>query len=187
MRDDPRGDAGGDRAPSFQQDRPGAEALDRVHVVAHEEHRPAVSARDVLHTPQALLLELRVADRQHLVHDQHLGLEMRRHRKREPHLHAARVAFDGSIEKLADVGESHDLIELLLDLRPPHAEDGTAHVHVFAAGELGMESGARLEERADSTLDPHPAFRRGDDAGQDLEQGALARAVSADDPDDFAL
>ena len=46
-------------------------------------------ARHVLHLAEALLLELRVADRQHLVDDQDLRLQVRRDRERQPHIHAA--------------------------------------------------------------------------------------------------
>ena len=74
------------------------------------------SPRDVLHLAEALLLELGVADRQHLVDDQDLRLEMRRHGEGEPHVHAARVALDRRVEELLDLGEGDDLVELALDL-----------------------------------------------------------------------
>ena len=63
---------------------------DRVHVVADEQHRPAL-AHDVAHLPEALLLERRVADGEHLVDDQDLRLQVRRHRERQPHVHAAEL------------------------------------------------------------------------------------------------
>ena len=74
------------------------------------------SPRHVLHLAEALLLELRVADGEHLVDEQDLGLEVRRDGEREPHVHAARVALDGSVEELLDLGERDDLVELPLDL-----------------------------------------------------------------------
>ena len=48
------------------------------------------SPRDLVHLAQALLLELGVADRQHLVDDQDFRLEMRGDGEGEAHIHAAR-------------------------------------------------------------------------------------------------
>jgi hypothetical protein len=153
--------------------------------VAHEEHGPTVASGDVLHPSEALSLELRVADGKHLVHDQHLGLEVGGHGEGQPHLHPAGVPLDGRVEESSDVGEGHDLVELPLDLRLSHAEDGAAHEDVLPPGELRMEPGARLEERAHPTHYLDPALGRRDNARKDLEQRALPRPVAADDADDL--
>ena len=47
------------------------------------------SPRDVAHLAQALLLKRGVADRQHLVDDQDLRLQVRGDGERQPHVHAA--------------------------------------------------------------------------------------------------
>ena len=73
-----------------------------------------------------------------------------------------------------------------VDLRPPHAEDRAVQVDVLAPGQLGVEAGADLEQRADAAGDLGPAGGRLGDARQDLEQRALAGAVAADDPDHLA-
>ena len=72
--------------------------------------------RHVVHLAEALLLELRVAHRQHLVDDQDLGLEVRGHRERQPHVHAARVVLHRRVDELLDLGERDDLVELPVDL-----------------------------------------------------------------------
>ena len=66
--------------PLRQEQSGGAKLLDRRHAVANENNRPPLTG-DVLHFAQALLLKFGVADREHLIDDQHLGLEMRRDRK----------------------------------------------------------------------------------------------------------
>ena len=48
-------------AAMFETQRNGAEALHGIHVVADEEHGPA-SGRDLAHSPERFLLELRIAD-----------------------------------------------------------------------------------------------------------------------------
>ena len=60
----------------------------RLQLVADEQDRAAVAA-DVAHLAEALLLERGVADGEHFVDDQDLGLEVRGHRERQPHVHAA--------------------------------------------------------------------------------------------------
>ena len=71
---------------------------------------------DVLHLAEALLLELGVADGQHLVDDQDLRLEVRRDGEGQAHVHAARVALHRRVEEPLDLGEGDDLVELALDL-----------------------------------------------------------------------
>ena len=66
---------------------------------------------EVLHAAEAAPLELRVADREHLVDEQDLGLEVRGDREREPHVHAARVALHRRVDELLDPGELDDLVE----------------------------------------------------------------------------
>ena len=66
---------------------------------------------ELLHPPEALLLELGVADREHLVDEQDLGLEVRGDRERQAHVHAARVALHGRVEELLEPGELDDLVE----------------------------------------------------------------------------
>ena len=50
-----------------------------------------------------------------------------------------------------------------------------------------MEAGADLEEGADPALEVDLAFGGGGDAREDLQEGALAGAVPADDAHDLAL
>ena len=77
--------------------------------------------------------------------------------------------------------------KLALDLAPLHAEDRAVQEDVLAAGELGMEARADLEQAADAAADHRAARGRRRDPRQDLEQGRLAGAVAADEPDDLAF
>ena len=49
-----------------------------------------------------------------------------------------------------------------------------------------MEAGAELDQRGDPAVDAHAAAGRLEDAGDELEQRRLARAVAADDAERFA-
>src|SRR5689334_7818107 len=113
--------------------------------MADEQDGPP-AARDLTHLAKTLLLELRVADRQHLVDDQNLGLEMRGNREGQPDVHPAAVALDRRVEKLLGAGKRHDVIELARDLRARHAENRAVQEDVLAARQLGMKARSDFEQ-----------------------------------------
>src|SRR5205823_3305100 len=82
----------------LDEERTIAETLDGVEVMADEDHRSPL-ARDLPHSAEALPLELRVADREHLVHEQNVGTHVRSDAEREPYIHAARVALYGRVQE----------------------------------------------------------------------------------------
>ena len=143
--------------------------------------------RYVLNFLQTFLLKLRITDRQHLVDDQDLRLQMRRDGEGQAHIHSATVALDRRVEEFLDLGKGDDLIELARDLLPAHAEDRAIQEDVLATGQFGVKAGADLEQAADAAAQPHPPLGRLGDAAEDLEQRALAGSVAADDADDLAL
>ena len=144
-------------------------------------------APELLHPAEAAPLELGVADREHLVDEQDLRLQVRRDGEREPHVHPARVALDGRVHEALDPGELDDLVEALRDLAALHAEDRAVQVDVLAPGELRMEAGADLEQAPDAPADLDAPARRRGDAREHLQQRRLAGAVAADDPEHLAL
>ena len=112
---------------------------------------------------EALLLEVGVADREDLVDQEDLWFEVGRHRERQTQVHPGRVALHRRVEELRHARELHDLVELRLDLASAHPKDGTGEVDVVAPGELGVEAGADLEQRADLAADLGPSLGgRGD-------------------------
>ena len=126
--------------------------------MADEKYRTSAAFGYFLHLAQTLLLELRIADGEHLVDDQDFRLQMRRHREGEPHLHAAGIALDRRVDELLDPGEVDDLVELSPDLGAAHAEDGAVEIDVLAPGEFGMKAGADFEQAGDAALDGHASF-----------------------------
>ena len=68
------------------QHRPVAVGLDRAHVVGDEDDRLAALAHPV-EDVGALLLEGGIADREHLVDQEDVGVGLDHHREREPHGH----------------------------------------------------------------------------------------------------
>ena len=129
----------------------------------------------------ALLLELRVADREHLVDQQDVGVDVDRHREAEAHVHARRVVLHRLVDELLEPGEVDDLVEPRVDLPLATAEDRAVQVDVLAAGQLGVEARPQLEQRRDlsrrsgSSRCPGRRMR-----AMHLSSVRLARAVLAD-------
>ena len=72
-----------------EEDRAAAEALDRRGVVRDEDDRPA-ALLELEDLGEALALELLVADREDLVEQEHVGVDVGGDREAEPHVHARR-------------------------------------------------------------------------------------------------
>ena len=81
----------------------------------HEQDR-LVAALELGELVEALVREALVADRQHLVDEQHVGIDVDRDGKAEAHVHAGRVRLDRRVDEVRQLGELDDLVEALLDL-----------------------------------------------------------------------
>ena len=83
-------------------------------------------------------------------------------------------------------GELDDLVEALADLVAAHAEDGAVEEDVLAPGQLRMEAGPDLQQRADPAGHLGIAGARLGDPREQFQHRALAGAVVADQADRFA-
>ena len=171
--------------PLPQQHRALAEPLDLGRVVRDEDDR-AAPLLELEHLAEALPLERLVADREHLVEQEHVRVEVRRDREAEPHVHPRGVRTHGPVDRLLELGERDDLVEALADLRALEPVDRAVQEDVLATGEVGVEAGAELEQRADPSADGDAALGRLDDPGDQPQQGRLAGAVAADEADRLA-
>src|SRR5207249_7906474 len=140
----------------------------------------AALARDVAHLAEALPLKCNVADREYLVDDQDVGLEVGRHGEREPHIHAARVVLDRRVQEGFDTGKVDYLIELALNLPTPHAENCTVHVDVLAPGEFAVKPGPDLKETAEVAVDDGSTAGGLGQSAKNLQQRAFASSVAPD-------
>ena len=108
-----------------------AEPLDRAHVVGHEQDRPSLllEPRKLV---EALLLEVGVADREHLVDQQDVGVDLDRGRECEPDVHPRRVVLELEVHEVLELGERDDVVEALLRLLARKAEHDRVDDHVVA-------------------------------------------------------
>ena len=95
-----------------QQHRTVAQPLDRLCVVRDEDDR-AAAPLELGDLAEALALERLVADGEHLVEQQHVGLDVRRDREAEAHVHPGRVRPHGQVDEALELGERDDLVHQL--------------------------------------------------------------------------
>ena len=155
--------------------------------MAHEQHGPAFAAAHVLHLADGLLLEFGVAHGEHFVHHQYFGLQVCRDGEPEAYGHAAAVALHGGVQVAFAAAEVYDFVELAGNFGAAHAHDGAVHVDVLAAGHFRVEPGAHFEEARDAAPCADGAGGGGGHAAEQLEERALAGAVTPDDSHDVAL
>jgi hypothetical protein len=159
-----------------------AQPFDLSRVVRDEDDR-AAALLELEHLAEALPLECLVADGEHLVEQEHVGVEVRRDREAEPHVHPRGVGAHRPVDRLLELGEGDNLIEALADLRTLQSVDRAVQEDVLAAREVGVEPGSELEQGADPSVDGDAALGRLDDSGDQAQQRRLAGAVPADKAD----
>ncbi len=121
------------------QAHPIADRLYRWCRVRDKDNRSSGS-RKLLHRLHALLLKVLIADREDLVQQQDVGIQIRCNREAEPHLHAGRVVLERHVHEVIETRVAHDPIVNRFDVRPGEAMDGGVEEHVLGAVELLVES-----------------------------------------------
>ena len=135
---------------------------------------------------EATHLEVAVAHGECLVHREDVGPGVGDGGEGEPGPHPHRVVLDGDLHHLGESCELGDATSGLRAVTPRTARDHTEAEHVLAAGEIGVEPGAQLDEGTYRTGDLDGSGGRAADAGDELEQSGLAGPVWADQPDGLA-
>src|SRR5262249_52701067 len=135
---------------------------------------------------KALPLKVRVADRQHLIDQENLGIEVHSDGKRQSHVHPRREVLDRRLHEIGELTEFDDRVVVPVDLAPAESEQSPIQVHVLAPAVLGMEARTKFQQRRDTAADLNPAEVRPQNPGQHLEQRALARSVGPDNAEELA-
>ena len=76
-----------------------------------DEQDRLAAALELRELVEALVGEALVADRQHLVDQEHVGIDVDRHREAQPHVHAGRVGLHRRVDEVLHLGELDDLVE----------------------------------------------------------------------------
>src|SRR5919109_3047686 len=96
---------------------------------------------------EALMREALVTNREHLVYQQHVRIDVNGHGKSQAHVHAGRICLYRRIDEVLKLGELDNLLKAARDLLLREPQHDAVDEHVLAAGDLGMEPGAQLDER----------------------------------------
>ena len=159
--------------------------LQRVHRVRHQHPGPA-RLPELREGLGALLLKPGVADREDLVEQQQVGVDVHHRREAEPGAHSGRVVLELQVLEVLELRELEDLRVArprLARLEPHHHR---VHDDVVVGLELVVEADAQLDDRGQATGRPDLAGVRPVDAGHQLQQRALAGAVAPGDPEELA-
>ena len=179
---DPRRVADGPALSGFEPHSLVAEALHHRQPVGDEQDGLAAPFElgELIETLQA---EPCITDREHLVHQENVGVDVDRHGEPEPHVHAGRVCLDRRVDEVFQLRKFHDLVETVADLTTGQPQHDAVDEHVLATGDLRVEPGAQLDQCRYPSVHTHAAAGGFRDPGDELEQRALARTVSPDDPE----
>ena len=134
---------------------------------------------------EALLLEGGVADREHLVDQQDVGVDLDRHREGQAHVHARGVVLELEVLELLELGELDHALVAGARLARGEPEHDPVQRDVVAGGEVRVEADAELDERRHPPVAPDLPPVGAVDAGQALQQRALAAAVAPDDAEEL--
>jgi hypothetical protein len=151
-----------------------------LRVAVRDEHDRGAAVDAPAQRGAGFFLELEIADREHLVDQQHVGLDLDRDRKAQAHDHAGRVARDRLVEKVAQLGKLEDRRQPPHDLAPAQAEHEPGQHRIVAPGQVRHEAQCERQQLARHRCTADAAAVRRDDAGHGAQKCTFARAVAAD-------
>ena len=144
------------------------------------------SSRIRLNTSKHFCCERGVADGENLVDQQDVRVDLNRHREREPDVHAGGVVLELELLELAQFGEVDDRVIARAGLARGEAHHDPVEHDVVARGEILVEADAELDEGRQAPVHPDSSAVDAVDAGQALQQRALAAPVAPGDPEELA-
>jgi hypothetical protein len=124
---------------------------------------------------------------QHLVDQQDLGVDLDRGGEGETHEHPRGVVLQAQVHEPLELGEGDDVVKTGHRLLAAEPEHDRVDDDVVASVQVGVEADAELDERGEPPGDRDAAGVDAVDAGDALQQSALAAAVAPDDPKEFPV
>lgn len=179
------GGAGNGDFALFEHDGTVTEAQDVIHGVSDEDDGLlTVEGGEIIIT---FFLEGGVADGKDFIEDEDIAFGTDSDRESEANLHTGRIIFELLVHEIFELGEFDDVVIHGGDFGIAEAKHGAIQVDVFAAGEFHIETDAKFDKGDEVAIDDDLATAGVIDAGENLEEGGLARAVATDDANEFAF
>ena len=155
--------------------------------MTYEQDGSATTRGHFLHLADSFLLELSITHCEDFIHNKNFWFKKSGDGEAETHGHTRGETLNRGVKIALDASEVDNLIELAVNLMAGHTHDAAIHIDILTGGHLGMEASTDLKEGSNTASIGDMAGRRGSDVAEELQQGALAGSVLADDTDDVTL
>ena len=132
------------------------------------------------------LLIAGVADAERVVGQNDVRIEHERRREGQPSILLSGVMQDATVDEIFHVAEREDFGNPRLQPGRFHAEQRSQDMKILTTSKLTAKGRAQRVQQDAQPLSPDIAAGRKGDAGQDVEERALACAVRTDDADPLA-
>src|SRR5256885_14751354 len=100
----------------------GAQRGDAIELMRDHDHGTAF-ARQLAHTIKRSLLKSMIADGEHLVDDEHVGVHVRSYCEAQSCAHPARITLHWRVDEFLELREGNDVIEPSVDVGARHPHD----------------------------------------------------------------
>lgn len=138
-------------------------------IVRHIENGLSRSA-ELADAPETLVDKTRITNRQCLIDDKDIGVDVHSGRKSDTRIHAGRVGSHRLLKKLAYIRKHLDIAHARFHLAPAEAHQRPIHHDVFAPGEVRVEPGSEFEQRGNLAVDLQLALGGLQNRADDLQQ-----------------
>ena len=128
---------------------------------------------------QAFELKLGVPHSKSFIDDEDIRFQSRSSGEGKPGLHPGGKSFKGSVDKFCQFAKFDDPVRLGLDLLAAHPQAQPSHADILPAGVLLIKTGAQLEDGRQTAMYLHISLGFIQSACQYFEEGALPRAIAA--------
>jgi hypothetical protein len=105
----------------------------------------------------------------------------------EAQLHPGAVALQRSVYELLDLGEGNNFVEFSSNFGSAHSQDSATEEYIFSPRKIRVKPSANFEQAADPTDEFRMTCGGPGDPSKNFQQRALASAIPADEPYNFAL
>ena len=135
----------------------------------------------------AFCLEKYITNRQCLIYNQDLRIDIDGNCKGKTYKHTAGIGFHRLMDIISDICKSKDIIQLCVDLFLRKADHGTVQIHILKPGIFHIKTGSQFQKGRNTSIDLHFPCGRCQHSCDDLKDRGLPGTVHSDDPYTFSF
>ena len=172
--------------PIFNQHRLIAILTNIIHGMSDKNNRLLLTLR-VKEKVLTLLLESLIANGKNLIKNKNVSLRLNRDGKGKPHLHTTGVVLELLLHEIAQLGKIDDIVIHGVNFVFGEAQHCAIQIHILSAGQLRVETNAKLNEGDKLALNLNATGIRRIDLRNDFQQRRFSRTVLPDNAKEIAL